>query len=95
MAEDRKPVGEVIVLNPKSEIQFDGMAAGGKPTTSNIEIINTSRDSNIAYKVKTTAPKNYVVRPNQGIILSGQQNAVEITYIPTESNKVEDNKFLI
>lgn len=50
---------------------------------------------NVVYKVKTTAPKNYVVRPNQGIIQRGQQSAVEITYIPTDSNRVADNKFLI
>lgn len=62
-----KPVGEVVVINPKTEIHFD-MAVSGQPTTSNIEIKNTSREMNIAYKVKTTAPKNYVVRPNQGII---------------------------
>jgi len=33
-----------------------------------LELQNSSQD-NIIYKVKTTDPKNYVVRPNQGHLL--------------------------
>lgn len=57
--------------------------------------MNKSREMNVVYKIKTTAPKNYVVRPNQGIVPVGRQCAVEITYIPSANNRVEDNKFLI
>ena len=33
-----------------------------------LTIENLSQTGSIAYKVKTTAPKFYVVKPNQGII---------------------------
>ena len=60
-----------------------------------LTIINTSPDRNVAYKVKTTAPKNYVVKPNQGIIEEQGAVKVEITLIPSSNNKIEDNKFLV
>jgi hypothetical protein len=37
---------------------------------------------NIAYKVKTTAPRYYVVKPNQGILDKGQKITIDITLIP-------------
>lgn len=45
-----------------------------------LTITNTS-SGNLAYKVKTTAPRQYVVKPNQGIIDKGQKVAVDITLI--------------
>jgi hypothetical protein len=35
---------------------------------SSIDIINKSSESHILFKVKTTEPNNYIVRPNQGVI---------------------------
>lgn len=35
--------------------------------SSSIELLNRSGD-NILFKIKTTDPTNYIVRPNQGII---------------------------
>lgn len=49
----------------------------------------------MAYKVKTTAPKNYVVKPNQGIIEEQGSVKIEITMIPVLNNKIDDNKFLV
>ena len=60
-----------------------------------LKIHNTSSDRNVAYKVKTTAPKNYVVKPNQGIIEEQGSVKIEITMIPVQNNKIDDNKFLV
>jgi MSP (Major sperm protein) domain len=37
----------------------------------------------VAYKVKTTAPRLYVVKPNQGIMEGQQKILIEIAYIPS------------
>ena len=46
-------------------------------------IHNVAKGSNLAYKVKTTAPRHYVVKPNQGILDVGQTIAIDITLIPS------------
>lgn len=37
---------------------------------------------NLAYKIKTTAPKSYQVKPFQGIVEPSNTNSIEITYVP-------------
>ena len=53
-----------ISLDPATELKFPE----GKGRIAFIRISNHDEVRNIAYKVKTTAPKNYVVKPPQGII---------------------------
>jgi hypothetical protein len=55
-----------VTLNPPNAVLFKENKEEGKGV-SNIEIINKSTDL-ILFKVKTTEPNNYIVRPNQGII---------------------------
>ena len=45
--------------------------------TSALEIINKSTDY-ILFKVKTTVPNNYIVRPNLGILAPEEQTNVKI-----------------
>lgn len=52
-------------------------------------------NGNVAYKVKTTAPRFYVVKPNQGILDKGQKINIDITLIDLPENKVDENKFLV
>jgi len=72
-----------------------------------LTITNVS-NGNLAYKVKTTAPRFYVVKPNQGILDRGQKIGIDITLIHSpvsihiigslyhlQENKVQDNKFLV
>ena len=40
----------------------------------------------IAYKVKTTKPKRYVVRPPQGIVLPEQGAEIMLTMVPGDAN---------
>ena len=48
--------------------------------TSELVLENPS-DRSVCFKVKTTAPKRYCVRPNSGIIDSGGKIAVAGSYI--------------
>ena len=49
-----------------------------------LHIANKHTTKNLAFKVKTTVPSAYQVRPFQGIVGADQSFAVEITLIPQE-----------
>ena len=73
-----------MTLSPESgELTFQkpmpGEPANQLKTT--LTITNVS-SANVAYKVKTTAPKAYVVKPNQGIIEARQKVEIEIAFVP-------------
>jgi hypothetical protein len=55
-----------VTLSPPNAVNFKENKEEGKGIGS-LDIINKSGDF-IIYKVKTTEPNNYVVRPNQGIL---------------------------
>ncbi|XP_017237901.1 vesicle-associated protein 1-2 [Daucus carota subsp. sativus] len=49
-----------------------------KQTTCSFQLSNKS-DNHVAFKVKTTNPKKYSVRPNNGIVLPRSQSNVTVT----------------
>lgn len=67
--------------------------------------IDNISDGSVAFKIKTTAPKIYVVKPNQAFLDKGQKITINIELRastpgqPVEQflkeYKVETNKFLI
>lgn len=62
-----------------------------------IQIINQGRAS-IIFKVKTTNPNSYVVRPNQGVIESQAQVSVKIQCNQLSQETLRDvvkDKFLV
>jgi len=65
-----------VTLNPPNAVIFKDNREEDK-SASIIEIINKS-DNYILFKVKTTEPNNYIVRPNQGTIAPGSSTAVKI-----------------
>ena len=72
-----------IVINPPRQILFKSNTVSDD-NVSKLTIQNLSSSQCIAFKIKTTAPKNYVVKPNQGIIDKQGQVEVEITFCPSE-----------
>ena len=56
-----------MTLNPPQAVIFRENKEEGKAVSS-IDIINKSSEAYILFKVKTTEPNNYIVRPNQGVI---------------------------
>lgn len=85
---------QVLEIEPQSELKFVGPF--NQPVTSYMKLTNPS-DKKIMFKIKTTAPKKYCVRPNSGILES--KKAVEIAiclqpflYDPAEKNK---HKFMV
>ncbi|KAJ1638407.1 PapD-like protein [Pavlovales sp. CCMP2436] len=64
-------------VEPSPEITFEVM--GGKPNACPLRLYNSGAE-HTAFKVKTTAPKKYCVRPNAGVIPPGKH--VEVHVIP-------------
>ncbi|XP_074066449.1 vesicle-associated membrane protein-associated protein B/C isoform X1 [Macrotis lagotis] len=61
-------VEQVLSLEPQHELKFKGPFTD--VVTTNLKLGNPS-DRNVCFKVKTTAPRRYCVRPNSGIIDAG------------------------
>ncbi|RKO97678.1 hypothetical protein CXG81DRAFT_15338, partial [Caulochytrium protostelioides] len=84
-------------LEPDKELEFQ------KPFNQTIRrmlvVRNTLADAPIAFKVKTTAPKQYLVRPNAGRIAPGAAVEIQVLLQPTRDElppeyKCKD-KFLV
>jgi hypothetical protein len=62
-----------------------------------LEIKNIHGTRNIAYKIKTTAPKQFVVKPIQGVIPPGMSAAckVSLVFSNVTDKQSEKNKFMI
>lgn len=78
-------------LEPPAILNFDPSAArsmqefpNSKEIVTFLKIHNSAPltdGKNLAYKIKTTAPKFYQVKPFQGIVAPNSTNSIEITYI--------------
>ena len=63
---------QAIQLEPSTQLTFKGNKA-------TLEITNIlSQKKNVAFKVKTTSPKFFVVKPIQGIVAPGSTCIVEV-----------------
>lgn len=85
---------QVLALDPPGELRFRGPFTD--VVTSDLKLTNPS-EKRVCFKVKTTAPKRYCVRPNSGIIEPGSTVTVAVmlqpfVYDPHERNK---HKFMV
>lgn len=85
---------QALLLDPSGELRFKGPFTD--VVTADLTLSNPT-DSRICFKVKTTAPKRYCVRPNSGILEPHHSIAVAVmlqpfSYDPTERNK---HKFMV
>lgn len=60
----------------------------GRQQTIEVAVKNESSTSHLAFKVKTTAPKLYCVRPNCGSIAPGSSTSVAITFQGGDSEPI-------
>lgn len=80
---------QVLLLEPDSELHFKGPF--NDVVTSHLKLSNPT-DKRICFKVKTTAPKRYCVRPNSGILEPKQAVQVAVMLQPFEYDPTEKNK---
>ncbi|KAG8197023.1 hypothetical protein JTE90_004294 [Oedothorax gibbosus] len=85
---------QVLVLDPPMELHFKGPFQ--EVTTSHLKLTNPT-DRQIGFKVKTTAPKTYCVRPNGGIIQPKKTVSVAVMLQPfdPENDDRSRDKFMV
>lgn len=85
---------QILILDPSAELRFKGPFVD--VITSCLKLTNPS-DRRVCFKVKTTAPKRYCVRPNNGLVEPKSSVTVAVMlqpfdYDPNEKNK---HKFMV
>jgi len=66
---------DILKLNPSQEVIFSGGGSG--ELVAKVQLTNIS-DKKIGFKIKTTSPEKYRVRPSSGTLKQGQDVAVEL-----------------
>jgi len=80
---------QVVILEPSGELRFKGPFTD--VVTATLKLANPT-DRKICFKVKTTAPKRYCVRPNSGLIEPKDAVTVSVMLQPFEYDPAEKNK---
>lgn len=86
---------QILQLTPSNEIVFQGPFK--KVVTSYLEIHNPS-SKKVCFKVKTTAPRRYCVRPNSGVIDPNGKVKIAIMLQPMDQDSYEErhrHKFML
>ncbi|THD23138.1 Vesicle-associated membrane protein-associated protein A [Fasciola hepatica] len=85
---------QLLLIEPKNELYFEGPF--NNVVLSTIKLTNPL-GSPVCFKVKTTVPKRYCVRPSSGVLEPNEERGVAVmlqpfNYDPTEKTK---HKFMI
>ncbi|XP_070797868.1 vesicle-associated membrane protein-associated protein B/C [Pituophis catenifer annectens] len=85
---------QVLILEPQHELKFKGPFTD--VVTTNLKLGNSTQ-KNVCFKVKTTAPRRYCVRPNSGIIDAGTSINVSVMLQPFDydPNEKSKHKFMV
>lgn len=80
---------QVLQIEPQNELRFRGPF--NVPVTSYMKLTNPS-DKKVMFKIKTTAPKKYCVRPNSGVLEPNSNIEIAICLQPFLFDPAEKNK---
>uniref|UniRef100_A0A6Q2X2X1 Vesicle-associated membrane protein-associated protein A n=1 Tax=Esox lucius TaxID=8010 RepID=A0A6Q2X2X1_ESOLU len=85
---------QILVLDPPADLRFKGPFTD--VVTTNLKLKNPS-DRRVCFKVKTTAPRRYCVRPNSGIIDAGSTVTISVMLQPFDydPNEKSKHKFMV
>ncbi|CAH4033091.1 unnamed protein product [Pieris brassicae] len=90
--DDNYSLGEMLRLKPPKVLLFETI---GHKISSQLMITNME-EGIIAFKIRTTAPERYTVRPNQGILPKHISKSIDIIVLPGfDLGSVEKDRFLI
>uniref|UniRef100_A0A2I3HFM0 Vesicle-associated membrane protein-associated protein A n=1 Tax=Nomascus leucogenys TaxID=61853 RepID=A0A2I3HFM0_NOMLE len=86
---------QILVLDPPTDLKFK-VGPFTDVVTTNLKLRNPS-DRKVCFKVKTTAPRRYCVRPNSGIIDPGSTVTVSVMLQPFDydPNEKSKHKFMV
>ncbi|XP_028832751.1 vesicle-associated membrane protein-associated protein A isoform X1 [Denticeps clupeoides] len=85
---------QILVLDPPADLRFKGPFRD--VVTTNLRLKNPT-DRRVCFKVKTTAPRRYCVRPNSGTIDPGATVTVSVMLQPFDydPNEKSKHKFMV
>nr|CAB3263911.1 probable glycerophosphoryl diester phosphodiesterase 3 [Phallusia mammillata] len=96
--ENEIKLGNLLSMNPISEVIFSDekkdKVSGRYQSTINLTSL-TSDDVCVAFKVKTTSPERYHVKPSSGKINADGSMTIRISLAPGSEEKVSKDRFLI
>ncbi|XP_016420969.1 vesicle-associated membrane protein-associated protein A-like [Sinocyclocheilus rhinocerous] len=85
---------QILILDPPTDLKFRGPFTD--VVTANLKLKNPS-ERKVCFKVKTTAPRRYCVRPNSGIIEPGATLTISVMLQPFDydPNEKSKHKFMV
>ncbi|KAL5277647.1 VAPA family protein [Megaselia abdita] len=89
---EKKP--QMLLIDPANELKFVGPF--DQPSITTIKLTNPT-DATQLFKIKTTAPKKYCVRPNVGAVKPNSNTLIDICLQPKslEPNEKNRHKFMV
>lgn len=85
-------IDQLLEFTPMEEVSFEFKA---NTTLSSVISMKNIHNFNVAFKVKTTCPNIFLVRPNQGVMMPHSHAEVQIIMQPCGSFPEAITKFLI
>ncbi|XP_039763510.1 vesicle-associated membrane protein-associated protein A-like isoform X1 [Pararge aegeria] len=84
---------QVLIIEPQNELKFKVDYAGifELSHTTYMQLTNPSEHT-VLFKIKTTAPKKYCVRPNSGVLSPNSKVDIAITPQPVHVDNTEKHK---
>eukprot|EP00096_Caligus_rogercresseyi_P006788 TRINITY_DN2363_c0_g2_i1.p1 TRINITY_DN2363_c0_g2~~TRINITY_DN2363_c0_g2_i1.p1 ORF type:complete len:258 (+),score=76.60 TRINITY_DN2363_c0_g2_i1:167-940(+) len=89
MSERASKPEQVLIIHPSTELEFVGPFSN--PVTQVMTLTNPTSLS-VCFKIKTTAPKKYCVKPNSGLIEPKQTVQINVGLQPFHYDSSEKNK---
>lgn len=80
-----------LLINPESELVFSLSPNEATPRCMMTLSHGGGTDEFIAFKVKTTQPRRYLVRPNQGLIAPGTSETISILLVEKDKQALLQN----
>jgi len=89
------PVMTLLKIEPEDSLYFCKTPQHNQPARI-LKLTNAS-SGHVAFKVKTTAPKSYLVRPSSGTVRPGESQEVQIILQPPSGNDgpANNHRFLV
>ncbi|XP_033221773.1 vesicle-associated membrane protein-associated protein B [Belonocnema kinseyi] len=81
---------QVLTIEPQNELRFRGPFTGA-PVTSYMKLTNPTNHK-VYFKIKTTAPKRYCVRPNSGVLKPKEVTEIAVCLQPYDFDPSEKSK---
>lgn len=81
---------QILIIEPQNELRFRGPFTGA-PVTSYMKLTNPSTHK-VYFKIKTTAPKRYCVRPNSGALKPKEIIEIAVSLQPYDFDPTEKSK---